>query len=833
MQGIAQKILANPSKYSVQELTQGVQNGIIPAYIGIPLIQEKMQAEKEKQAMMAGQGQAQQPPVAERVLQEASAIAQLPSNLPGQYAHGGIVAFASGGVPTPDRSMIKALLGSEEGDESEEELDDLVDAYSSPLRLPRATEEGIAALAPQGAEGASSLQYMGTEQSSKVGDEPKRTHGEGIQTLTRESKDPNKLLQHVLFKESRGQRYDKEGKLLTSSKGAMGEMQVMPATARDPGFGVAPARSNDPDEIARVGRDVLSAMLNRYGDPKLAAIAYNWGPGNTDKWLAAGADPSKLPRETRGYIEGLAKGGKVERFQGLNNSLVRLDNEDYTSIPGLVAGTIFEDQMRRTKGLPTRAEEEEARRPRKMLPGAMERMTAPMDILEVPGMVTGTPFADAMRTIPTARPAAAAEPGRAQLAPANPQRNNPMSVTGPGDARWGRDLGRDNPNPAGPAATPDMMKRIEALGGQLDAARTDVQNLMKSRPGLRSAGLPDWQEKFDAASARRNDLQTQYEKLMEATGMNQAAFGVFGGALSPTQRKPNEMVQAMGAGQVPPKAPVKAPAAPAGGPAAPATAAPGSPLASAGVTDADLDAAIESFKGVTSQAGAPAAAAAAQAPGAAAAPAPAPSGYDKIMEMLASREAGLKDQATQDKYMALLQAGLGMMAGTSPHAAANIGAGAMQGVNTYAALSKMRGDEAKNILSGQLMAERYRGLEDYNKMRQEDLKEYRKSEGERKKDAAATAAENKLSGQLSGMEAAARRAAIAKIGMDKLSSLEPQAQQLAVDAEVTNILRNPQSQYRKLYLQRWGVDPFEGMQGSTGAGPAVGSYDPQTRKYSR
>ena len=815
MQGIAQKILANPSKYSVQELTQGVQNGIIPAYIGIPLIQEKMQAEKEKQAMMAGQGQAQQPPVAEQVLQEANAIAQLPSNLPGQYAHGGIVAFASGGVPTPDRSMIKALLG-EEGDESEEDLDELVDAYSSPLRLPRATEEGIAALAPQKAEGASSLQYMGTEQSSKVGDEPKRTHGEGIQTLTRESKDPNKLLQHVLFKESRGQRYDKEGKLLTSSKGAMGEMQVMPSTARDPGFGVAPARSNDPDEIARVGRDVLSAMLNRYGDPKLAAIAYNWGPGNTDKWLAAGADPSKLPRETRGYIEGLAKGGKVERFQGLNNSLVRLDNEDYTSIPGLVAGTIFEDQMRRAKGLPTRAEEAEAKRARKMLPGAMERMTAPMDFLEIPGMVTGTPFADAMRTIPTARPAAAAEPGRAQLAPANPQRNNPMSVTGPGDARWGRDMGTENPNPAGPAATPDMMKRIEALGGQLDAARADVQNLMKSRPGLRSAGLPDWQEKFDAASARRSALQSQYEKLMEATGMNQAAFGVFGGALSPTQRKPNEMVQAMGAGQVPPKAPVKTPTAPAGGAAAPATAALGSPLASAGVSEADLDAAIKSFEGVTSQAGAPAAAAAAQAPGAA----PAPSGYDKIMEMLASREAGLKDQATQDKYMALLQAGLGMMAGTSPHAAANIGAGAMQGVNTYAALSKMRGDEAKNILSGQLMAERYRGLEDYRKMQQEGLAEYRKSETERKTAAAGAATEAKKTGQLAAMEKAAVGQALAAMKLNPLENMDASGADIQARAQAYaqgQLMKSPA--YRKLYKDVYGFDPSEGF-GSTGAGGA-------------
>src|SRR6185312_7540670 len=31
-------------------------------------------------------------------------------------------------------------------------------------------------------------------------------------------------------------------------------------------------------------------------------IAYNMGPGKTDKWLAAGADPAKLPKETRDYV---------------------------------------------------------------------------------------------------------------------------------------------------------------------------------------------------------------------------------------------------------------------------------------------------------------------------------------------------------------------------------------------------------------------------------------------------------------------------------------------------------------------------------------------------
>lgn len=104
--------------------------------------------------------------------------------------------------------------------------------------------------------------------------------------------------------ESRGKRYAADGKTLTTSpKGALGEMQVMPKTITDPGFGVAPAKDKSPDEIARVGRDYLQAMLGKYGDTEKALVAYNWGPGATDKWLASGAKPEALPAETRTYVQ--------------------------------------------------------------------------------------------------------------------------------------------------------------------------------------------------------------------------------------------------------------------------------------------------------------------------------------------------------------------------------------------------------------------------------------------------------------------------------------------------------------------------------------------------
>ena len=112
------------------------------------------------------------------------------------------------------------------------------------------------------------------------------------------------IVDAVMQAESRGKRYKDDGKTLTTSaKGALGEMQVMPKTSRDPGFGVVPAKDKSPDEIARVGKDYLQAMLGKYGDTEKALIAYNWGPGVTDKWLAAGANPDKLPAETRTYVQ--------------------------------------------------------------------------------------------------------------------------------------------------------------------------------------------------------------------------------------------------------------------------------------------------------------------------------------------------------------------------------------------------------------------------------------------------------------------------------------------------------------------------------------------------
>lgn len=91
-----------------------------------------------------------------------------------------------------------------------------------------------------------------------------------------------------------------------SPAGAFGFSQLMPGTARDPGFGIRPWNGT-PEDNMRVGAEYMRTMLDRYeGHLPKALAAYNWGPGNADKW--DGRNMSALPEETRNYIEKIAGG---------------------------------------------------------------------------------------------------------------------------------------------------------------------------------------------------------------------------------------------------------------------------------------------------------------------------------------------------------------------------------------------------------------------------------------------------------------------------------------------------------------------------------------------
>lgn len=85
-------------------------------------------------------------------------------------------------------------------------------------------------------------------------------------------------------------------------------MQVMPATARAPGFGLRPANPDDPADMNRLGREYRATMQRRYGgDLSKMWAAYNAGPGRVDEAISRYGDRwlDAMPSETKNYVRGL------------------------------------------------------------------------------------------------------------------------------------------------------------------------------------------------------------------------------------------------------------------------------------------------------------------------------------------------------------------------------------------------------------------------------------------------------------------------------------------------------------------------------------------------
>lgn len=131
---------------------------------------------------------------------------------------------------------------------------------------------------------------------------PVPTHAQDLDALVREAARqaaiPPSWIRAVLRVESAGDRQ------AISSAGAMGLMQIMPATWRDLRHALnLGADPFDPHDNIVAGAAYLRWLHDRYGDVGFLA-AYNAGPGRYDEHLATGRP---LPDETPAYVASVAR----------------------------------------------------------------------------------------------------------------------------------------------------------------------------------------------------------------------------------------------------------------------------------------------------------------------------------------------------------------------------------------------------------------------------------------------------------------------------------------------------------------------------------------------
>lgn len=131
------------------------------------------------------------------------------------------------------------------------------------------------------------------QQPPQAEQSPPQTGGDVVSDAEQRFGIPAGLLSAVISKESSG------NSKAISPKGAIGLGQVMPDTARGMGYDPEELKRNPALQVEAAGR-YLKQMLDAHGNVTDALAAYNWGPGNVQKFMRG--EKTQIPAETVNYV---------------------------------------------------------------------------------------------------------------------------------------------------------------------------------------------------------------------------------------------------------------------------------------------------------------------------------------------------------------------------------------------------------------------------------------------------------------------------------------------------------------------------------------------------
>jgi hypothetical protein len=347
----------NPQMYPDQRLLAVMQG----RDTSIPMAVAMAAKQQRDKLMMASQGaqaqqQMQQPTVRDAMLAQAAppqmaetGVAALPAENMQNLAEGGI-AIADHLEPSDDEmqqyaggGMVAFNNGGMSEDADKDDMDDEDELFNRLIKSgglggfaagADMLRQKIGSMIPKSYEAA-----VAEVKKAPAGGTTSMTHRDIALKAAQEKGATPWLVEHVMKKETGGHR---DPARAVSPKGATGVMQLMPGTAKEMGVGDI----TDPQQNIYGGVGYLAKLEKKYGDPKLAAIAYNWGPGNTDKWLKRGGDFKKLPKETRNYVKNLAKGGIISFFDG-GSSIIGGDDEGALALDKLRVESLLEDKKKK------------------------------------------------------------------------------------------------------------------------------------------------------------------------------------------------------------------------------------------------------------------------------------------------------------------------------------------------------------------------------------------------------------------------------------------------------------------------------------------------------